>query len=100
MADHDVSTFETELCEHLVVGPMLQNPTVRTRMRNNTPQQVAARNARKEGSTDALVDAQAAYGDLVKRLFDGETTRADYFHSLITLLYAEAARPTAARDAR
>ena len=27
----------------------------------------------------------------VKQLFDGETKRADYFHSLITLLYAEAA---------
>lgn len=77
------------LSQH-VVRRMLDNPVVRTQVRNNTQQQVAESPALKAGFTDALVEAQEAYSELVKQLFDGETKRADYFHSLITLLYAEA----------
>ena len=75
-----------------VVSRMLENPVVRTQVANNTQQQVAESPALKSGFTDALVEAQAAYGELVKQLFDADTKRADYFHSLITLLYLEAAR--------
>ncbi|MGI8645336.1 MAG: type I restriction endonuclease subunit R, partial [Nocardioides sp.] len=75
-----------------VVRRMLENPVVQAQVQNNNQQQVAESPALKAGFTDALVEARAAYGELVKQLFDGETKRADYFHSLITLLYAESAR--------
>lgn len=62
------------------------------RQGHNTPQQVADSPAMRDGFVDALVEAQAAHGELVKQLFDGESKRADYFHSLLTLLYLEGAR--------
>ncbi|HEY0950847.1 type I restriction endonuclease subunit R [Nocardioides sp.] len=73
-----------------VVRRMLDNPVVRTQVRTNTQQQVAESPTLKAGFTDALVEAQAAYGELVKQLFDADSKRTDYFHSLITLLYETA----------
>jgi hypothetical protein len=85
--DTDIGALSTH-----VVTRMLENPVVRTQVDTNTQQQVTDSRALKAGFVDALVEAQAAYGDLVKQLFDGESKRADYFHSLISVLYLEAAR--------
>lgn len=76
-----------------VVKRMLDNPVVRAQVDSNTQQQVIDSPALKAGFVDALVEAQSAYSELVKQLFDGETKRVDYFHSLISLLYLEAQAP-------
>lgn len=106
MADYHEAKFESELCEHregttlrldLATGDRVELEPLRGAGSGVvqdpvTQQQVAESPALRSGFTDALVEAQAAYGELVKQLFDADTKRADYFHSLITLLYLEAAR--------
>jgi type I restriction enzyme R subunit len=82
--DTDIGSLSTH-----VVRRMLANPTVREQVAANTRQQVVDSPDLKEGFTDALVEAREAYGELVKQLFDGESKRVDFFHSLIALLYLE-----------
>jgi type I restriction enzyme R subunit len=77
------------LSEH-VVRRMLDNPVVRAQVAANTQQHVTDSPALKAGFVDALVEAQEAYQDLVKQLFEGEEKRAEYFFHLIPLLFRTA----------